>query len=67
MFLCVFFSKRCTFQDLSKILMVIIKLTITIIIPGAAVGYMMGHGGAGMLSGIDGGPRMAIGGNYVGL
>ena len=34
---------------------------------GAAVGYMLGHGGTGMLSGIDGGPRMAIGGNYVGL
>lgn len=36
-------------------------------IEGAAVGYMLGHGGTGMLSGIDGGPRMAIGGNYVGL
>ena len=37
------------------------------IVSGAAVGYMMGHGGAGMLSGIDGGPRMALGGTYVGL
>lgn len=37
-------------------------------VEGAAAGYMLSqHGGMGMLSGIDGGPRVAIGGNYHGM